>query len=108
MRRHRVLDWANRYRGDAMAYPFQALGATLLGTTDGGVRDNPNSSTTGLPAIVIPAGLNEEGLPIAIEVVGLPFSEPKLIKLAHAYEQASHRRVAPKSTPHLQDEVFSY
>ena len=58
--------------------------------------------------VTYPAGLNEEGLPIAIEFLGLPFSEPKLIQLAHAYEQASHRRVAPKSTPHLQDEVFSY
>ncbi|PYQ96630.1 MAG: amidase [Acidobacteria bacterium] len=108
MVRHLLIDLMNRYRVDALVYPFKALGAPLLGTSDGGVRDNPISSTTGLPAIVIPAGLNEEGLPIAIEFLGLPFSEPKLIQLAHAYEQASHRRVAPKSTPHLQDEVFSY
>ena len=48
-----------------------------------------------------------EGLPIALEFLGRPFSEPTLLKLAYAYEQASHKRVAPKSTPHLAGEVFT-
>ena len=56
---------------------------------------------TGLPAIVVPAGLNADGMPIAIEFLGRPFSEPKLIQVAYAYEKASRRRVAPKSAPHL-------
>jgi amidase len=56
----------------------------------------------------LPAGTNEEGLPLALELLGRPFSEPKLIQIAYAYEKASHARVAPKSTPHLSGEVFSY
>lgn len=103
-----LVDLLNKYKLDALVYPFKSLGAPLIGTADGGSRDNPISSTTGLPAIVAPAGFNEEGLPIAIEFLGLPFSEPKLIQLARAYEQASHVRVTPKSTPHLSGEVFEY
>jgi len=79
-----------------------------VGTADGGPRDNPISAVTGLPAIVVPAGVNKEGLLIAIEFLGRPFSEPKLIQLAYACEQASRRRVAPNSTPHLPGELFSY
>jgi amidase len=63
--------------------------------------------STGLPAVLVPAGVNAEGLPIALEFLGRPFSEPTLLKLAYAYEQASHKRVAPKSTPHLAGEVFT-
>jgi hypothetical protein len=35
-------------------------------------------------------------------------SEPTLFRIAHAYEQVSRRRVTPKSTPHLEGEVFTY
>jgi amidase len=108
MVRQLLVDLLDRYQLDALVYPFKSLGAPLLGTSDGGVRDNPISSTTGLPAIVVPAGRNEDGLPIAIEFLGRPFSERKLIQLAYAYERASHQRRAPTSTPHLPGEVFSY
>jgi Asp-tRNA(Asn)/Glu-tRNA(Gln) amidotransferase A subunit family amidase len=108
MVRQLLIDLMDRYRLDALVYPFKSLGAPPIGTADGGPRDNPISSTTGLPAIVVPAGLNKEGLPLAIEFLGRPFSEPKLIRIAHAYEAASRRRVAPKTTPHLTGEVFSY
>jgi len=64
--------------------------------------------STGLPAVLVPAGVNAEGLPIALEFLGRPFSEPTLLALAYAYEQASHKGVAPKSTPHLAGEVFTY
>jgi len=44
----------------------------------------------------------------AREFLGRPFSEPKLIQLAHAYESASHARVLPKTTPRLPGERFPY
>jgi Asp-tRNA(Asn)/Glu-tRNA(Gln) amidotransferase A subunit family amidase len=34
-------------------------------------------------------------------VFGRPYSEPTLIKLAYAYEQATHHRLPPKTTPPL-------
>jgi Asp-tRNA(Asn)/Glu-tRNA(Gln) amidotransferase A subunit family amidase len=106
--RRLLIDLMDRYQVDALAYPVKSLGAPPIGTSDDGPRDNAISSTTGLPAIVLPAGLNDEGLPIAIELLGRPFSEPKLMQLAYALEQAGHARVAPKIAPHLPGDVFSY
>lgn len=103
-----IVDLMDRHGVDALVHPFKSLAAPPLGTGDRGPRDNPISAITGLPAVVVPAGVNAEGLPIAIEFLGRPFSEPSLVRLAHAYEQASRRRVAPATTPHLPGEVFTY
>jgi amidase len=103
-----LVELMDRSAVDALVYPVKALAAPTIGSSDDGMRDNSISSTTGLPAIVLPAGLNSEGLPLAVEFLGRPFSEPKLIELAYGYEQASHARVAPRTTPHLPGEVFPY
>lgn len=103
-----LIDLMDKFQVEALVHPFKSVSAPPIGTNDRGIRDNPISAITGLPAIIVPAGVNEEGLPIAIEFLGRPFSEPTLIKLAHAYEQASKKRVAPASTPPLPGESFTY
>ncbi|MFQ5702710.1 MAG: amidase family protein [Gemmatimonadales bacterium] len=103
-----IVDLMDKHHLDALVHPFKSLAAPPLGTGDRGPRDNPISAITGLPAIVMPAGVNSQGLPIAIEFLGRPFSEPTLIQLAYAYEQASHKRVAPQLTPHLPGEIIKY
>ena len=47
----------------------------------------------GLPAISIPAGF-ADGLPIGMQIIGKPFSEETLLKIAYAFEQATewHKR----------------
>jgi len=45
-------------------------------------------NTTGQPAIAIPTSLSPEGLPIAMQIVGRPFGEQEIIRLAAAYERA--------------------
>ena len=47
----------------------------------------------GLPAISIPAGF-ADGLPIGLQIIGKPFSEETILKIAHAYQQATdwHKR----------------
>jgi len=47
----------------------------------------------GLPAISIPAGF-ANGLPIGLQIIGKPFSEETILKIAHAYQQATdwHKR----------------
>jgi Asp-tRNA(Asn)/Glu-tRNA(Gln) amidotransferase A subunit family amidase len=106
--RRLLVDLMDRHQVEALVHPFKSLGAPPLGTDDRGLRDNPISAITGLPAVVVPAGVTSEGLPISIEFLGRPFSEPSLLSLAHAYERSSQKRVAPKSTPHLPGEVFNY
>ena len=87
---------------------MKSLPAPLLGTSDDGPRDNNISSTTGLPAIVVPAGTVARRLPLSIELLGRPFADAKLVALADAFERARGPRTAPATTPHLPGEVFSY
>ncbi|BBK30860.1 aspartyl-tRNA(Asn)/glutamyl-tRNA(Gln) amidotransferase subunit A [Stella humosa] len=49
----------------------------------------------GLPALALPIGFDGAGLPMAVQLVGRPFSEPLLLRVAHQYQQATgwHRRV---------------
>jgi len=99
-----LVDLMDKHELDALVHPFKSLPAPPLGTGDRGVRDNPVSASTGLPALVIPAGVNSEGLPISIEFLGRPFSEPVLFRLGYAYEQATHHRIVPTLTPALPGE----
>ncbi len=45
-------------------------------------------NVTGHPAIVLPCGFTSEGLPVGLQIVGHPFREATLLRVAHAYEQA--------------------
>ena len=47
------------------------------------------ANLAGLPAISIPAGFNRDGLPIGMQLMGSYFSEPRLLALAHLYQQVT-------------------
>lgn len=42
----------------------------------------------GLPAISVPAGFTNSGLPIGVQLIGQPFEEANLLAIAHAYDRA--------------------
>ena len=51
----------------------------------------------GLPAIFFPCGFGTDGMPVGLQLVGPPFSEPFLVALASAYQRASdHHTKRPK------------
>jgi aspartyl-tRNA(Asn)/glutamyl-tRNA(Gln) amidotransferase subunit A len=62
-----------------------------------GRNNNAPFDVFGLPAISIPCGFTNSGLPIGLQIVGAPFAESTLLALAHAYEQKTdwHRRRPP-------------
>lgn len=54
------------------------------------------ASQAGLPAISIPVGFTPDGLPVGLEVLGTPFSEEVLLRLAATWEKAASPRRAPE------------
>ena len=60
--------------------------------TGGGVSTLP--AVSGYPHLTVPAG-EVFGLPVGLSFVGRAWSEPKLIGLAYAFEQATRHRRAP-------------
>jgi Asp-tRNA(Asn)/Glu-tRNA(Gln) amidotransferase A subunit family amidase len=45
-------------------------------------------SLLGLPVVVVPFGTSHEGLPIGVQIVGQPFSEPTILAVAAALQSA--------------------
>jgi amidase len=58
------------------------------------------AAVAGYPNINVPAGY-ASGLPVGVSFFGRAWSEPKLIAIAFAYEQASRHRAAPQFIPSL-------
>jgi len=56
--------------------------------------------SAGLPALSIPCGFDDQGLPVGLQLMGRHFSESQLLGVAHAYQQSTdwHLRV-PTETP---------
>ena len=54
-----------------------------------------------VPSITVPSGFTADHLPVGITFLGRPYSEPTMLKLAYSYEQATHHRIPPKTTPPL-------
>ena len=46
-------------------------------------------NVTGSPALSVPVGFSEAGLPLSMQIVGKPFSEALIYRVAHAFEQAT-------------------
>jgi aspartyl-tRNA(Asn)/glutamyl-tRNA(Gln) amidotransferase subunit A len=51
----------------------------------------------GVPAISVPCGFTQAGLPIGLQIAGPPWREDLVLRIAYAYEQATewHKREAP-------------
>src|SRR5207249_5065123 len=90
-------------RLDALVYPTWSNPPRLIGDLNTPAGDNNQlfSPSTGFPAITVPMGYTRGTLPVGIQFFGRAWSEPVLIRLAYAYEQATHHRHPPSTTPPL-------
>jgi amidase len=67
----------------------------INGDYDTGFSFSSPAAVSGFPHITVPMGLVQE-LPVGISFMSTAYTEPTLLSIAYAYEQASMKRVAPK------------
>ena len=60
------------------------------------IRNCMPMNVVGYPAISVPAGYGQTGLPIGLEIVARPWEEDKLLSMAYAFEEGTKVRKAPK------------
>lgn len=58
---------------------------------------------TGLPAIAVPAGFTDDGLPVGVELLGRSFAEPRLFELAAGFEATTDHRREPSQFGRLSE-----
>jgi amidase len=92
---------------DALVYPHQKCLVLRIGATFQKDRNGIIAALAGFPAIEVPAGFSKAtpdapiGVPVGMELLGRAWAEPELLKLAFGFEQATHLRKPPVSTPAL-------
>ena len=88
-----------KYKLDALVAPTGGPAwITDVVNGDGGMASAPApssvTSVAGYPHITVPMGF-ASGLPVGLSFFGRAWSEPTLIRVAYAYEQATKRRRPP-------------
>lgn len=86
---------------DALLYPSVRVKPAFIGSGSQTGVNCALSAQSGLPAVTVPAGFTADGLPVGVELLGREWSEARLLSLAFAYEQATHHRRQPATTPAL-------
>ncbi len=74
-----------------LAQEVQA-GEVSIGTTAALTQYTRPYNITGSPAISVPCGFSQDGLPIGLQLAGRAFDEATVLRAAHAYEQATDWR----------------
>ena len=97
-------------RLDAIVYPLQKRLVVPVPEIDQTERNGILASVTGFPAVTVPAGFSAPsssapiGVPVSMDILGRPDGEASLLSLAYSFEQATHVRRPPQSTPPLPSE----
>jgi amidase len=77
----------------AQVWPFdltqrwpQSIGGRSMDTYHRWMEVTIYATFAGLPAVCMPAGFNDQGLPIGIQLIGRPRADAQVLQVAHAYE----------------------
>jgi amidase len=68
---------------------LEAVEANLAAIHNRGSRNTQPFNFTGHPALALPVGKSSAGLPVSMQLVGRFFDDPLLMRVAHAYQQAT-------------------
>ncbi len=74
--------------------PVAAVERDALAASLANLRLNRPFNFTGVPALALPIGFDDDGLPLALQLVGRPWAEATLLAVAAAYQRETdwHRR----------------
>jgi amidase len=95
---HGIDEIMKQERLDAILFPG-ASGAAIAAKPGYPTVIVPFTLVPNVPTPPFPPGFNAKPGPLGVSFTGMACSEPKLIELAYAFEQATKRRVAPASAP---------
>jgi amidase len=92
---------------DAIAYPSWSNPPRLVGDDDSPHGNNSPviAPHSGQPALTVPMGFTDGGLPLGLQLLARPFDEAKLFRYAYAYEQRVQHRRPPPGFPALPEEA---
>jgi len=90
----------NRHSIDVLVFPTVRTIPAVIGDPQRGSSCSL-SANTGLPALSVPVGFTNGGLPIGMEMVGRTLDDARLVSLGYAFEQGTDHRREPTSTPRL-------
>ncbi|MGQ0766111.1 MAG: amidase [Gemmatimonadota bacterium] len=95
--RRALLAVMDQLRLDGLVYPTWSNPPRLIGDLNTPAGDNSQifSPATGFPAITVPMGYTRGELPAGLQILGRPFAEATLYRLAFAYEQKTRHRRRP-------------
>ena len=83
-----------------LAYPPIAALPVVIGENQPG-NNCSLSANSGLPALSVPVGFSDGGLPVGLELLGAAFNDVALLSAGYAIEQLEQARRSPSSTPPL-------
>ena len=100
----RLVAFLDSARLDALVYPTMQRRPVFVGEAQPGTTCSL-SAQSGLPALSLPAGFTNDGLPVGLEMMGRPFEDAKLVAMAYAFERSPGgvRRRPPLTTPPLRN-----
>jgi len=75
-------------RIDQLDQPVR-IGGSEFDTSSALLRFTFPFNMSGQPALALPCGLSTSGLPISLQVVGRHLDEPTILRIGHAYQQAT-------------------
>jgi Asp-tRNA(Asn)/Glu-tRNA(Gln) amidotransferase A subunit family amidase len=90
----------------ALVYPTCQVVPPTMAETDAGAwptltfpTNTLIGSQTWMPAMSIPAGLTDKGLPVGMEILTRPYDEPTMFRVGYGFEQVAAHHAHPRNVP---------
>lgn len=101
--RANLATWMDDNGVDAVLYPTELSEIHLNDTVQPSFgRKDPQSSASGVPTVVFPAGATVNGNPVGFQLQGKAFQDAELMGFAYAFDKIAQGRILPLAvTPRL-------